>query len=192
MDRSTVRVLIYAGAGIASVALVAGFTLGSFSFGVGSFAFVPAQGSASGIAPGSPPGLSFPFWEGDVLVSPTTTPATGGCTTVNLGTSADPNVLVSGQSTPICLSASAGGYATGDEMSIFGIAFNSSALASSEYNVSVFEATSPASHQILDTAWIETSSTITSPETAVLAVDLTQSSDNSANQINVIVTLIPS
>jgi hypothetical protein len=182
--------MVYVAAGVGSIALVTGFTLGSIGFGFGSFEYVPAQGSASGLAPGSPVGLAFTLAEQE-LVSPTTTPATGNCTATNLGTSAMPNVLVSGASIPICLSASAGGFATGDSMWIIDISFNTSAFPSAVYNLTVFEATSPASHQILDTVWIETSASITSTETVVLAVDLTQSSDSSVPQWSVIATLIP-
>jgi len=187
MRRFSTLGTVYLVLAVATFSLIGGIALGSFTFG--NFSNIPRQSSVSGLAPGAPPGLSYPLAE-DELVSPSTTPATGNCTATNLGTDLSPTHLINGQLTPICLSASVSGYSTGDSMWIIEVSWNSSAVPSMLFNVTVFEQTTPTANDILATAWVETSATITTAETAVLAVDLTQSGDSSVDGFTVLVTQV--
>ncbi len=182
---TTARGTFYLVLAIATFAVVAGFALGSFTFG--SFGFIPKQTGASGVAPGAPAGVQFPLAEA-TFVTPSSTPATGACTTTNLGTNLTPNHLTSGAAVGICLNAFSGGYLTGDTMWILEVLWNTSATVSTLFNVSIFESTTPATDSILATAWVETSATITANETAIFAVDLSQSTISSVNTFNVLVT----
>ncbi len=184
---TTARGTFYLVLAIATFAVVAGFALGSFTFG--SFGFIPKQTGASGVAPGAPAGVQFPLAEAE-LVTPSSTPATGACTTTNLGTNVTPNHLTDGGSLGICLNAFAGGYLTGDTIWILEVSWNATASVSTLFNVSIFESTTPTADSILASAWIETSATITASETAVFAVDLSQGTITSVNSFNVLVTQV--
>jgi hypothetical protein len=186
MKRTALRGTFYVVLAVAVFAVIGGFSLATFTFG--GFGFTPRQAGASGTASNSPSGLSFPLAEGQ-LVSASTTPAAGACTTSNLGTNLTPTVLTNGASTGICLSNKTGtGFVTGDSMWILEVAWNSSATPLSLFQLKVFIQTTPTINDVQETAYVMTSATISTNETAVLAVDLTESGDTSVGEFSVLVT----
>lgn len=171
-------------AGFASLALVAGFTLGALT--IGGFTSAPQQATATGVT--SPPtGLSFPLVEA-TLVTGSSTPGAGACTVSNLGTKLSPTPLTDGTNTTICLSTSGGGFALGDILYILDVAFASTAAVSTTFEIQVFLSVTPSASDIVQTAYVQTSATIATGETATLAVDLTQASGTSLNGFAIIAT----
>jgi len=171
-------------AAAAAGAIFSGYAAGAFV--IGSFQSVPAQSSAWA-APQSPPGMSYPLAEAEI-VSASTVPAGGACTATNLGTLASPIALTNGAATAICLTSAATGYNVGDEMYIFEVNWSSSALPSTPFEVQVGVDVVPATNDIVENVFVATSATITTYELAILAVDLTQAGDTSLVSINVLVT----
>jgi hypothetical protein len=186
MNRAALRGTFYLVLAVAVFALIGGFTLGSFTFG--SFGYIPRQSSASGNAPGSPAGLSFPLAEAQ-LVSVSTAPAAGNCTATNLGTNASPIHLSNGNYTGICMTAvPAGGYAPGDTMWVLEVSWNASGTPLTSFQLRVTVDVTPATNDVAVVAYVETSATITTFETAVLAVDLTQAGDSSVGSFSILAT----
>ncbi len=175
---------IILGVGAAILTAIAGYTVGALV--IGSFSSSPPQSAAYGL-PQAPPGVSFVSAEAQ-MVNLTTSPAVGGCTASNLGNLTSPTALVSGASTAICLSHSASGYDAADFMYTLQIQWNATAANATVFKVQVSLDVTPSANDLFVTAYVKTSATITSPESAVLAVDLTQSSDTSVTAYAVLVT----
>ncbi len=167
--------------GILGGAALAAFTIGTFSRS-------PTQSSATGV-PQSPPGVSYVLAEA-VPIGPNTTPAAGSCKTPNLGTSVSPVLLTNGSSTVLCLSTSPSGFQSSDVVYVLEIAWNFTAMTSTEYRVDVAMGVTPASSDIIAESFVKTSATITVSETAIYAFDLSQAAITSLNQYTVIVTLL--
>ncbi|MGP8078013.1 MAG: hypothetical protein ACLQC7_07055 [Thermoplasmata archaeon] len=161
-----------------------GVVLGAFV--LGSFGSNPPQISAGGI-PGAPAGVSAVLAEAQI-VNATSIPPTGGCTASNLGTFALPTVLVSGASTGLCLSHSVTGFAASDTMYVLEVAWGTAAANATIFQVQVGISVLPAANDLVVSSYLKTSTTITSTETAIFAVDLTQSGDTSLVQYDVLVT----
>jgi hypothetical protein len=172
------------GVGVAILGSVAALAMGSFI--IGSFSSSPPQSSAGGI-PNAPPGVSFVFAEAQI-VNATTVPAAGACAASNLGTSASPTNLTSGTVTALCLSSAVGGFSAADLMYTLEIAWNTTAANATAFKVQVSLDVTPTAHDIAVTSYVKTSATITSAESAVYALDLTQSGDTGVTQFSVLVT----
>ncbi|HTT15874.1 MAG TPA: hypothetical protein VMH49_00735 [Thermoplasmata archaeon] len=168
-----------------SIALIAGFAVGALTFG--TFGNSPRQTSATSVTPNAPTGVTFPLVEA-TMVTASSSPATGDCASSNLGTAGAPTALASGTNTTICLSTAAGGYALGDLTYILDVEWDTTADAATTFEVQVFFAVTPTANDVVQTAYVQTSGTITSPEVGVFALDLTQSGDNSVTGFTVIVT----
>jgi len=175
----------YLVAGAAALALLSGYTIGAIT--LGGFGSVPHQATATSLAPVPPGGVSFPLAEAK-LASPTSVPATGACTSSNLGTEGSPAPLVNGKNTTICLTNSAGGFATGDLLYILDVSFDPTAPTGTIFEVQVFLSVTPTANNLVDTAYVNTTATIAATEVATFAADLTQASDTSLNGFTVIVT----
>jgi hypothetical protein len=179
--------VIVLGVGLGILASVGALALGSFV--IGSFGSIPAQSSAGGI-PNAPTGVSFPTATA-LLVNSTTVPATGNCTSSNLGSVGAPTLLSNGNSTPVCLSTNATGYAFGDTAYTLVIQWSSSAANATEFEVQVSISVTPSGHDITGangTAYVKTSTHISTSERAVFCLDLTQSSDGAVTSFGVLVT----
>lgn len=171
--------------GVATLAMVGGFAIGTLT--VGSFSSSPHQTGASNLAPSGPAGVSFPLAEA-TMVTLTSHPGVGDCVSSNLGTLSAPTPLTSGTNTTLCLSTPVAGFVEGDTVFILDIQWNSSAVVSTTFEVQVFLAVNPSSNDVLATSFVSTSATIASPEVAVFALDLTQSTDYAITGFNVLVT----
>lgn len=156
------------------------------AFLLGSFSSVPAQSSASG-TPSAPPGVSYTLAQAQI-VSGTSVPATGACTTSNLGNLSSPTALTNGTSTGICLSTAVGGFAAGDVMYILQVSWNHSALNATVFEAQIAVDVTPTSHNIVATSYVKTSATIVSSESAVFAVDLIEAGDTSVTGFSVLIT----
>jgi len=185
MKRTALRGTFYLVLAVAVFALIGGFTLGSFTFG--TFGYIPRQSSASGTAPGSPAGLSFPLAEAQ-MVSPTTVPATGNCNATNLGNNSSPVRLSNGNLTGVCLNAAVGGFSTGDTMWIIEVSWNNTSTPSTLFQLKLFVGVTPSSNDVLAVAYVATSASITTFETVVLAVDLSKAGDSSIGSFNLLAT----
>jgi len=172
------------GVGAAILIGVTGFTLGSLV--IGSFASTSQQTAAYGV-PTSPAGVSW-VSAGAQLVTPTSPPETGSCTVSNLGTLATPTALTNGVTTPICLSTSAGGFATSDIVFALNISWNASATVNTTFKVQVAIDVTPTANDVLVTSYVKTSLTITTSEQAIFALDISQSSDTSVTEYSALVT----
>lgn len=171
-------------AGVAALIGVSGYSVGAFV--IGTFATVPNQSSATA-NPTAPPGVSYVLTE-DQIVSSTTVPASGNCVTSNLGNQTSPALLSNGNKTGLCLSISGTGFGTGDNMYIMEISWNTSAAVGTVFQAQIGLGVTPVSHDIVTTAYVKTSATITTSEMAVFAVDLTQSGDSGVTQLSVLIT----
>ncbi len=162
---------------------VAAFAVGSFV--LGPFGSTHPQSSAGG-APTPPTGVSY-VSAGAAVVGATSVPPTGACTASNLGTDLSPTALVNNTTTVLCLSSSLTGFAAADVMYTWVLAWNSSAAPSTIFEVQVSVSVSPSTNNLLATSYVETSPSPVN-DTAVYAVDLTQSSDTSVQSYNFLVT----
>lgn len=172
------------GVGAAILIGVTGFTLGSLV--IGSFSSTSQQTAAYGV-PSAPPGISWVSAEAQ-LVTPTSVPETGSCTTSNLGTALAPTALVNGAATAICLSTSAGGFATSDLVFALNISWNTSAAVNTTFKVQIAIDVTPTANDVLVTSYVKTSTTITTSEEAVFALDISQSTDTSVTEFSALVT----
>ncbi len=172
------------GVGAAILTAVAGFSVGSLV--LGTFSSSPPQAGAYGLAEGAP-GVSFPIAELQ-MVNATTSPSAGQCNASNLGNLSDPTALTSGASTGVCLSHSADGFAAADFMFTMQVEWNASAANATVFKVQVSIDVTPSTNDLFVTAYVKTSATISSPESAILALDLTQSGDTSYTTYAVLVT----
>lgn len=179
--RSAILIL---GVGAAILTAVAGFTVGSLV--IGSFSSSPPQSAAYGL-PEAPPGVSFVSAEAQ-MVNLTTSPAVGQCNASNLGNLTSPTPLVSGASTGLCLTHSATGYAAADFMYTLEIQWNGTAANSTIFKIQVSVDVTPAANDLFVTAYVKTSATIPSPESAILSLDMTQAGDTSVTAYAVLVT----
>jgi hypothetical protein len=184
--RRVLRPRTYALIAVGAAALVAGAGLGLGAFVIGTFAASPPQSSAGG-APAAPPGVTYAY-AGAEFVNATTVPAVGDCVNSNLGTHDDPTALTNGAETPICLSTNPDGYASGDTVYFLEIVWNTSAIVSTTYEVQISVSVTPSTNDVVVASYVETSATITVNETAVFAVDLTQSGDSSVTAYDALVT----
>ncbi len=162
---------------------VAAFAVGSFV--LGSFGTTHPQTSAGGV-PSAPSGVAF-VSAGAAVVGANSSPPTGGCNASNLGTDPSPTLLTNNTTTALCLSASPSGFAAADEMYTWVISWNASAAVSTIYEVQVSVAVTPSGHDLLATSYVKTSATIVT-ESAVYALDLTESSDTAVQSYNFLVT----
>lgn len=171
------------GVGAAILIGVTGFTLGSLV--IGTFSSTSQQTAAYGI-PSAPPGVAWVSAEAQ-LVTPTSAPVTGSCTAPNLGTVAAPTALAQGTTTPICLSTSVDGFATSDLVFALNISWGPTAATSTTFQVQIaIDVT--GSSDVLATAYVQTSPTITTSEQAIFALDLSQSSVTSVTEFSALVT----
>jgi len=168
----------------AGLIVTSGFATAAFV--LGTFSSNPFQSSASG-TPSSPPGVTYPLAEAQ-LVNATTTPAAGGCVTPDLGTLAVPTALTSGAKTAICLNTPASGFGSGDIMYILEVQWSSLAATSTEFQVQIGVDVTPSTNDVVAVSYVETSATIAVSEEAIFALDLTAASDTSVVQFNVLIT----
>lgn len=171
-------------AGAAALIITSGFAVGAFV--IGSFTTNPLQTSATA-APGTPPGLTTPLAEAQI-VNATSEPAAGACVTSNLGKLATPTALTDGTTTGICLNTPATGFATGDEMYILEVAWGTLAAPGTIFEIQIGMVVTPSTNNVAETSYVETSPTIATGEQAIFALDLTAASDTSVVQVNVLIT----
>lgn len=169
--------------GVVVLTFVAAFAVGSFV--LGPFGSTHPQSSAGG-APTPPAGVSY-VSAGAAVVGATSVPPTGGCTASNLGTDVSPTALVNNTSTVLCLSSSPTGFAAADVMYTWVLSWNSSAAASTIFEVQVSVSVSPSTNNVLATSYVK-SATAPVNDTAVFALDLTQASDTSVLSYDFLVT----
>jgi hypothetical protein len=184
-ERKRLPRVFYIFLGIAALLLVTGFTIGALT--LGGFGSSPRQANAQVVIPGPPAGLTFPLDEA-TFVTASSSPAAGACTASNLGTPADPTPLVSGENTTICMATVAGGFALGDTAYILDLEWNTTAAISTTFEVQVFVSVSPSAHDVLVTSYVNTTATISAPEIATYAIDLTAADDTGVTGFNVLVT----
>jgi hypothetical protein len=174
----------YLVAGVAALALIGGFTLGSIT--IGGFGSTPRQATATAVAL-APAGVGFPLAEAKIA-SVSSVPPQGSCTTPNLGTRISPDLLVSGTNSTLCLTTSLTGFSSGDLLYILDVSFNLSAPVSTHFQIDVFLSMTPAANDLVATGYVETSATIAATEVVTLAADLTQAGDGGIVGFTVIVT----
>ena len=183
--RRRVSRVVYWFGGFMAIALIAGFAVGTLTFG--GFGNSPRQTSATSVTPNAPVGVWFPLVEA-TLVTASSQPAVGDCVSSNLGTEGSPTALTSGVNTTICMSTSADGFALGDLAYILDVEWNTTAVVSTTFEVQVFFAVTPTTGDLVQTSYVQTSPTITSPEIALYALDVTQAGDHGVTGFTVIVT----
>jgi hypothetical protein len=177
--------MFWAIVGVAAGLIVfSGFATAAFV--LGTFQSNPFQSSASG-TPNAPPGVSYVLAEAQI-VNATSIPATGACTTSNLGTVGTPTALTNGAKTGICLNAPVAGFGAGDTMYIFEVSWSNLAAVSTTFQVQIGVDVTPTSNDIVATSYVETSSTITTSEQAIFAIDMSAAGDTSLVQFNVLMT----
>ena len=172
------------GVGLAILTFIPGFVLGSLALGWSTPA--PRQNTSYGLV-GAVPGVSFALAQATVVNS-STTPAAGGCAVANLGNVTAPVGLASGAADPVCLSAATGGYSPGDVMYLLEVSWDSKASNATLFRLTVSVGVTPSTNDIQETSYVRTSSTISSAEQAVYALDLFQAGDTSVTGFSVVVT----
>jgi len=172
------------GIGAAILASVTALSVGSFV--LSTFGSVPPQSSAGGI-PNAPPGVFF-VEASAVIVNATSTPAAGQCAASNLGTPTSPTLLTNGVTTGLCMSHQVGGFAAADTMYTLEISWTSAAANATMFKLQVSIDVTPSANDLSLTSYVNTSATISTSESAVYALDMTESGDTSVTGFSTLVT----